>query len=255
MGRLVVRAVAEAPDLALAAATVRPGTLLVGGDAGEVAGVGPLGVTVTDRLADAHGSVDCVVDFTLPQAVPAHLEFCARAGVPLVLGVTGLDPALQADVEALARRVPVVQAANFSVGVTLALDLLRTAAHAFGADADVEIVDTHHRGKRDAPSGTALAMGRAVADGRGTTLDALRLPDQAPERVPGALGFSALRAGDVVGEHAVTFFAAGERLELAHRATDRGVFARGALRAARWLLRGPAPGLYDMRDVLGLDPG
>lgn len=194
---------------------------------------------------------DAVIDFTTPDALAAHAELAARHGRPLVVGTTGLDAAAQAALAAAAEKAPILQAANMSVGVTMLLALVEDAAKRLGADFDIEIFEAHHRHKVDAPSGTALALGRAAAKGRGLDFDAAKTVDREGVRASDTIGFSVFRGGDVVGEHTVTFAGAGERVELVHKATDRAIFARGAIRAALWLTR-QKPGLYTMRDVLGL---
>lgn len=252
MGRILVGAIAGSPECLLAGAAVRPGSRLTGRDAGENAGVGSLGVALADSADRALEGADVALDFSLPEATAEVLAACRRLRVPLVIGTTGLSREQEAAVEALARDVAVVRAANTSIGVTLLAGLVRRAAAVLGEGYDVEILDLHHRYKRDAPSGTALALGRAVAEGRGTTpaSEMGRRPGDGV-RTPGAVGFASLRAGDVAGEHTVLFAGEGERLELVHRASDRMAFARGALRAAAWVA-GRAPGLYGMEDVLGL---
>lgn len=197
---------------------------------------------------------DLVVDFSTPGGCAAIATHCARLGTPLVSGTTGLDDSQRSALADAARQVAVLHAPNMSAGVTLLLDLVRRTASALGEDADAEIFEAHHRHKKDAPSGTALRLGQVVAEAWGAGFQERAVFDRATEgtgRRPGEIGFASLRAGDIVGEHQVWFALAGERIELAHRATDRGIFARGALRAARWVLDRPA-GLYDMRDVLGL---
>lgn len=197
---------------------------------------------------------DLVVDFSTPRACAAIAMHCARLGKPLVSGTTGVDDSQRSALEDAARKVAVVHAPNMSAGVTLLLDLVRRTAAALGEDADTEIFEAHHRHKKDAPSGTALRLGQAVAEAWGAEFHERAVFTRESEgrgRRPGEIGFASLRAGDIVGEHQVWFALAGERIELAHRATDRGIFARGALRAARWVMDRPA-GLYDMRDVLGL---
>jgi len=194
------------------------------------------------------------VDFSLGGCVAAHCHACAAAGVPLLVGVTGFDPATLAVIERAATEIPVLIAPNTSVGVSIVAKLVSIAAQGLGSAYDVEIVEAHHRMKRDAPSGTALALGQAVAEGRAQSLHDVAAFDRAAQglaRAPGSIGFASIRAGDIVGEHTVIFAAAGERVEITHRATDRNTFARGALRAADWLARQPA-GLYRMQNVLGL---
>ncbi len=204
-------------------------------------------------LSDAQGKMATVaLDFSVAAAVAAHAEACAAAGVPLLIGATGLDASALEPLRRAAQTIPVLLAPNTSVGVGVLAELARTAATALGPDFDVEILESHHRLKRDAPSGTALRLGEIIAATRNQTLDQAAVYDRHGKHAPraeGSIGFSVLRAGDIVGEHTVVFAGAGERLELTHRATDREVFARGALRAAEWLA-GRAPGTYGMQDVL-----
>lgn len=254
MGRNLIAAVFERDDTELTAALARPGSSLVGVDAGELAGQGAIGVTVSDDLQAVLPGVDALIDFTLPEPASAHVAACADAGVPLVLGTTGFDAEQSQGVATAARRIPLVHAANYSVGVTLSLRLMATAARALGEDYDVEIVEAHHRHKVDAPSGTALRMGEAVAAARDTDLGACAVHGRqghTGERDRGTIGLHAVRGGDVVGDHTVLFLGQGERLELSHRASSRMTFARGAVRSALWV-REQSPGLYDMEDVLGL---
>jgi 4-hydroxy-tetrahydrodipicolinate reductase len=214
----------------------------------------PTGVTVTADAGAGLSAAAVAVDFSLPQCVADNARACAAAGVALLVGTTGIDAAASAALEQAATLIPVLIAPNTSVGVNLMMHLVRRAAISLGSEYDVEITEAHHRGKRDAPSGTALALGRAVAEAHGETLAKVAVFDRhgtfAP-REPGSVGFAVLRAGDIVGEHTVIFAAAGERIEITHRATDRATFARGALRAAAWLVGRPA-GLYGMENVLDL---
>ncbi len=196
-------------------------------------------------------ATEAVIDFTAPDALVGHAALAARYGRALVVGTTGLDMAAQKALEAAAQKAPILQAANMSVGVTMLLALVEDAAARLGPGFDIEIFEAHHRHKVDAPSGTALALGRAAAQGRGLDFEKARTVAREGTRADDAIGFSVFRGGDVVGEHTVTFAGAGERIELAHKATDRAIFARGAVRAALWLTR-QKPGLYSMRDVLGL---
>jgi 4-hydroxy-tetrahydrodipicolinate reductase len=208
---------------------------------------------ISTDLESALRGADVMIDFSSPSSTAANLAACARHGVAALVGTTGLgDEAERAASEASAR-IPVLIAANTSLGVTLLTELVRQAAAALPADFDIEITEGHHRHKKDAPSGTALALGRAAAEGRGQTLDAVRAATREGEslRKPGEIGFSVIRAGDLVGDHLVLFAGEGERVTLGHQATDRAIFARGALRAARWLA-GRAPGRYQMVDVIGL---
>ena len=254
MGRSLVGLVAAAEDLRLVAATARAGSDWVGRDAGECAACGRLDVALGDSPGAAAAVADVLVDFTLPEALEANLAAAVASATPLVIGTTGLDAAAEAAVERAAAQVPLVHAANYSSGVTLMRRLVETAAAALDDDYDVEILDAHHRHKRDAPSGTAWALGESVARGRDVALETRAVVARdgiTGARQPGSIGFQALRGGDIVGEHTVMLAGEGERLEITHRASSRATFARGALRAARWVI-GRRPGRYDMDDVLGL---
>ncbi len=254
MGRMLLRTVAAEPDCALAGGSDAPGGPAIGQDLGSLAGLGELGLKVVDDPLELFAAADAVVDFTAPEASVAHAELAAQAKVPLVVGTTGLDPDQQAAIARAARHTVIVQAANMSLGVNLLLALVERVAASLDAAYDIEIVEMHHRHKVDAPSGTALALGQAAAAGRGVALDAVAergRDGMTGARKPGAIGFAALRGGDVAGEHTVVFAGEGERIELTHKATSREVFAHGAVTAARWA-QGKAPGLYAMRDVLGL---
>ena len=256
MGTQIVRLVHAAEGLALGGAVERPGQA-VGQDAGALAGIGAVGVAVVDDLAKALPGADVVVDFTSHEASARHAEVCAEAGVALVVGSTGFTPEAKARVTAAAGRVPVVLSPNMSVGVNVLFELVRQAAAVLGDAYDVEIVEIHHNKKRDAPSGTAVRLGEVAAEALGRDpKDALAFARHGilGERPPWQIGVQTLRGGDVVGEHTVYFCGEGERLELTHRATSRDQFARGAVRAARWIAGKPA-GLYDMADVLGLRSG
>jgi len=253
MGRMLVRAISEAEGAELVGATERPGSGWIGQDVGTLAGLSGLGVTVVNAL-DACPEADVIIDFTAPQATLAHAAFAAGKGMRMVIGTTGFEPEMLAELKKTLAGVPVVMAANYSVGVTLALELIRQAAAVLGEDYDAEIFEAHHKHKVDAPSGTALAMGRALADGRGVDLDDAAVYARqgiTGPRQPGSIGFSVIRAGNIVGEHSAKFVSDEERVEINHIASDRMVFARGAVRAAGWLMD-QKPGWYDMRDVLGL---
>lgn len=260
MGLAIARLIAQraVPGLELAGAIDRADSPLAGQDAGVAAGVGPLGVVVGGDLAAALAArPDVAVDFSSPAAAAATAAQVAAAGVPWVLGTTGLDAAAQAAIAQTAQKIPVVLSANMSLGVNLLYALVEQAARALrGRGYDCEIIERHHRRKKDAPSGTALYLGEAAAQGFGWDLKDVAIdgrtgiPGERPEK---EIGFHAVRGGDVVGDHVVLFAADGECLELSHRATSRDTLARGALRAAAWL-PGRAPGLYGMRDVLGLAP-
>ncbi len=254
MGGALIRGLAQMSDLTLVGAVERKGHAAVGTDAGTAAGLAPLGVAITDDLAKAVRASDAVVDFTLHTEVPATVSLAAEVGAAYVLGTTGLDPQEQSAVESAATRIPIVWAPNMSLGVNVLLHLVQRAAAALGLDYDAEIVEIHHRHKLDAPSGTALGLGHAVAAGRGQDLKAVVRHGRegiTGERPRGEIGFHALRGGDVVGDHTVVFATDGERIELTHKAANRDCFANGALRAVRWLKGRPA-GLYTMADVLGL---
>jgi 4-hydroxy-tetrahydrodipicolinate reductase len=259
MGQSLIRALREAgqpgevsPALRLSGALASASSSHLGRDA-AVEGP-PTGVTVTADAGAALSGAKLALDFSQPAAVVAHARACADARVPLLIGVTGFDGAAREELNALARRIPLLLAPNTSVGVAVLNQLAAVAAKTLGLAYDVEIGEAHHAGKRDAPSGTALKLGETVAGARGqrfSEVAAYGRADAPGVRSAGSIGFSVLRAGDIVGEHTVTLAAAGERVELTHRATDRMIFARGALRAGQWLTAQP-PGLYSMKDVLGL---
>lgn len=254
MGRSLVQAIAASAELTLTAAIGRPGAPYLGQDAGQWAGAGALGVAISEDLAGVLPSLDVLIEFGPVVAALDHGAACSEQGTPLVLGSTGFAAAEMEMVQGWAQRIPVLVAPNMSVGVNVLLAFLPRIVAALGPDYDVEIVEAHHRHKRDAPSGTALALGKAVAAGRGVNLSDVACLDRngvPGPRVEGSIGFATLRAADVVGEHTVWLAGTGERLELTHRAASRLNFALGALRAARWLHGRPA-GLYDMQDVLGL---
>ena len=252
MGRALVQAVVADGDLALGAALERPGMPLVGQDAGELAGVGGLQVLVEDSPAGALEQFDVLIDFTLPSATLEAVAICRGAGKSMVIGTTGFDAQGHKAIRAAAGEIPILMAPNMSLGVNLLFRLIEQAARALGDDFDVEIIEAHHRHKIDAPSGTALHMGRILADALGRDLAQAAVYARQGEtgaRRRGAIGFATVRAGDLVGEHTALFAGTGERLEITHRAASRANFAQGALRAAKFLEGRPA-GLYDMQDVL-----
>ena len=254
MGRMLVAAVQATPGVMLSAALARAGSPALGRDAGMLAGLGPIGVPVTEDPLEAFVAADGVLDFTLPDATVHFAMLAAQARIAHVIGTTGLVAADLARLEAAARHAPLVRSGNMSLGVNLLAALVRRAARTLGTEWDIEIAEMHHRGKVDAPSGTALLLGEAAAEGRGTSLAeaAVRGRDGITgAREAGTIGFAALRGGTVVGEHSVVFAGDGERIELNHRAEDRSLFARGAVKAALWA-RGRRPGLYSMADVLDL---
>ena len=254
MGRALLEAVAADASCTLAAAIDRPGSPLLGQDAGVVTG-SISGIRVSDALAaGADGAVQALIDFTRPEATFAYMDACIAANVPLVIGTTGFDDAGRARIHAAARHIPIVFAPNMSVGVNLLLKLAELAAQVLDDGYDIEIIEAHHRHKVDAPSGTALGLGQAVARATGRDLDACAVYGRegvTGERDPKTIGFATVRGGDIVGDHTLLFAGIGERVELTHKASSRATFAQGALRAAKWL-QGQAPGLYDMRDVLNL---
>ncbi|MFZ9948156.1 MAG: 4-hydroxy-tetrahydrodipicolinate reductase [Gemmobacter sp.] len=254
MGQMLIRTLAEAEGLRLHACLERPGHGWIGQDIGEAMGGAPLGVRVGDDPLEALAQARALIDFTSPAASVAHAAIAAQARIVHVIGTTGFEAAHLAALAAAARHAVIVRAGNMSLGVNLLAGLVRKVAGALGPEWDIEIVEAHHRLKVDAPSGTALMLGEAAAEGRGVTLAAVadRGRDGRPgARRAGAIGFAAIRGGDIVGEHDVIFAGAGERIVLRHVATDRAIFARGALRAAQWGL-GQKPGAYDMTHVLGI---
>lgn len=254
MGTAIIRLIAGSTDLVLAGAVAEPGHARLGGDAGSIAGAGPLGVTVTARLADALTGVDVAIDFTTAAAAEANLKACMEARCALVMGTTGLGERQQGLLEQASRAIPVVYGRNMSVGVLVFTELARQAARLLGPEADIEIIEAHHRDKVDSPSGTALQLGEAVAGALGKRIEDVAVYDRfavrAPRR-PGSIGFSSVRAGRIIGDHEILFALDEELLRLEHRALDRTTFARGAVRAARWVV-GKPPRLYGMGDVLGL---
>lgn len=253
MGRMLVRAVSEHPNMSLAGATERPGSAYIGRDTGEFAGVETLGVPLVDDITNCP-EADLLIDFTAPAATLDHAAFVAARNMAMVIGTTGFDADQLRQLKQILADSPVVMAANYSVGVNLALSLIEHAAQVLGNDYDAEIFEAHHKHKVDAPSGTALAMGQALADGRNVNLDDVSVLSRegiTGARKPGDIGFSVVRGGNIVGEHKAMFIADEERIEINHIASDRMVFARGAVRAGNWLSGQPA-GWYDMQDVLGL---
>jgi 4-hydroxy-tetrahydrodipicolinate reductase len=254
MGQALARAIAADLNCKLAGAIEAKDSPAIGQDIGEIAGIGPVGVAITADPLPVFASVDGVLDFTAPKATVEFAGLAAQARIVHVIGTTGLSADDQEKLEAAARHATIVKAGNMSFGVNLLAALTNRVAQVLGPDFDVEIVELHHRHKRDAPSGTALMLGEAAARGRNILLKdrkvAARDGDIGPRR-EGDIGFAIMRGGDVVGEHRVIFAGDGERIELTHIATDRGIFAKGAVRAALWA-RGQLPGLYAMSDVIGL---
>lgn len=254
MGKTLIRAIHDAPDMTLGAAFERAGLSLLGADAGELAGVGNVGVALGDDLDAAADAFDILIDFSVPQATLASVALCAARGKGLVIGTTGFDAAGLAEIRQAAQRIPIVMAPNMSVGVNLTFKLVELAARILGDGVDIEIIEAHHRDKIDAPSGTALHMGELVAGALDRELADVAVYGREGTTGPRSretIGFATVRAGDIVGEHTVVYAGNGERLEITHRAESRMNFAHGALRAARFLAE-RTNGLFDMQDVLGI---
>jgi 4-hydroxy-tetrahydrodipicolinate reductase len=254
MGRTLVKAIAETKGLALAGALEQAGSPLIGQDAGELAGLGKSGVALTSGIAAALSKADGVVDFTIPAASRDLVGKAAQAGIVHVIGTTGFSADDEAAIKAASAKAVIVKSGNMSLGVNLLAALVKRVAKTLDDEFDIEVLEMHHNKKIDAPSGTALLLGRAAAEGRGIDLkqrSVMSREGHTGARKAGDIGFATLRGGSVVGEHNVIFAGPAERIELAHRAEDRMIFARGALKAALWA-RGQKPGLYSMADVLGL---
>ncbi|MDE2260968.1 MAG: 4-hydroxy-tetrahydrodipicolinate reductase [Gammaproteobacteria bacterium] len=256
MGQALVRMACEFPALRITGVVASAGSASLGRDAGVLAGIEPLGVELTSDLPAALAQADVAIDFSQPRATRANIAACRAAGKPLLIGTTGFGAEVsEAELDAAAGDIPLLIAPNTSLGVALLAELVRRAARTLPREFDVEIIEAHHRMKRDAPSGTALALARAAGEGRGigpaqavSAASAVR----SGQRPQGEIGFAVIRGGDIVGEHTVLFAGPGEELRLSHRAGDRAIFARGALRAAQWLLSQP-PGRYGMRDIVHAD--
>ncbi len=254
MGRSLIEAAQGQDGVELATAVDRADGDAVGRDAGELAGIGRLGVPVVDDLEKVVRDFDVLIDFTLPEASLAHADICRRHGRRMVIGTTGFSTDQRAELDAAAEDIALVLAPNMSVGVNLCLKLLDTAARVLGDEVDIEIIEAHHRHKVDAPSGTALRMGEVVAEALGRDLGECAVygrEGRTGARERKTIGFETIRAGDIVGEHTVMFAGMGERVEIVHKASSRMTFANGALRAAQWIM-GRERGRYDMQDVLGL---
>ncbi len=251
MGRAVIAAAAAHPALQVTAALECADSSELGTDAGALAGLGRSGVVIGADLLAALAQGDVLIDFTDAASTLKHLDACERAGVAALICTTGLAAEVYARAEQIAKSIPVLISANTSLGVTLLAELVRLAARALPREFDIEIIEAHHRHKKDAPSGTALALGRAAAEGREVRLDAVanRARDGIAPRADGEIGFAVVRGGDIVGDHTVLFAGPAERLVLSHQATDRAVFARGAVATAVWLA-GQPPGYYQMRDFV-----
>ncbi len=254
MGRALIEAVQAAEGMRGTAAIARPESPVLGTDAGAVAGIGEIGVAIGDDLAAVTDRIDVLIDFTLPEPTLDHLAVCRRAGTRMVIGTTGFDATGKQAIRDAADDIAIVFAPNMSVGVNLCFKLLDLAARVLGDEADIEIIEAHHRHKVDAPSGTALRMGEVVAEALGRNLDEVAVygrQGHTGERDRRTIGFETIRAGDIVGEHTVMFADIGERVEITHKASSRMTFAKGAVRAAGWLMDHER-GLFDMQDVLGL---
>ena len=254
MGQALLRACFSTPNIILTAAIEKEDSPAVGADAGEMAGFQKLGVPVVGNLRSIIDTIDVVIDFTRPESTLTALAICRKLGKGLVIGTTGFTAQQRGEIEAASRDIPIMLAPNMSVGVNLCLKLLEIAAKVIGESSDIEIIEAHHRHKIDAPSGTALRMGEVIAKSLGRDLQECAVygrQGHTGERPPKSIGFSVIRAGDIVGEHTVLFAEEGERVEITHNASSRATFAKGAMRAAQWLMNQPA-GLYDMQDVLGL---
>ncbi len=253
MGRMLIEAIAAAPDATLAGALDVAGSPSIGQDAGAFAGQ-PTGVIIRSELSEALADADVLIDFTRPEGTLQHLAYCAANNVKLVIGTTGFDDAGKAAIRAAGEQIGIVFAPNMSVGVNVTLKLLEMAAKSFSEGYDIEIVEAHHRHKVDAPSGTALKMGEVIADALGRDLKECAVYGRegvTGERDPSTIGFATVRGGDVVGDHTVMFLGTGERIEISHKSSSRVTYAHGAVRAARFLADKPA-GLFGMDDVLGL---
>lgn len=254
MGLTLVRAVKETAGCSVAGAIETPGSIALGQDVGLLAGVGKLTVAITDDLATIADKIDGVIDFSVPPASVRNAALAAKAGIVHIIGTTGFSVADEAEIAKAAKRAIIVKAGNFSFGVNLLAALTRKLAAALDEEFDIEVLEMHHKHKVDAPSGTALMLGAAAAEGRGIDLAkaSVRARDgHTGARTPGSIGFATLRGGSVVGDHTVIFAGEHERIEITHKAMDRGMFARGAVKAALWA-REKKPGLYAMTDVLGL---
>ena len=254
MGRSLIEACQQTSGVDITVALEHPDSSLLGSDAGELVGVGKLGVLIGAELAVVVDDFDVLIDFTRPEPTLANLEVCRQAGRRVVIGTTGFSEEEKAQIKAASRDTAVVFAPNMSVGVNVCLKLLDMAARVLGDDVDIEVIEAHHRHKVDAPSGTALRMGEVVAEALGRNLEDCAVygrEGHTGERDRKTIGFETIRAGDIVGDHTVLFAGTGERIEITHKASSRMTFANGAVRAASWLT-GQKTGLFDMRDVLGL---
>ena len=255
MGRMLIEAIQENAQTILNAAIEREGSSLVGADAGEVAAIERLEVKIVDDLVSVIKDIEVLIDFSLPDATEQNMQICAEHNVAMVIGTTGFNEQQEQVLTEVSKHIPIVYAGNYSTGVNLSLKLLGMAAKAFGNDADVEIIEAHHKHKIDAPSGTAYMMAEAVAEARGQNLKDVAIygrEGQTGEREAGTIGIHAIRGGEIIGDHTVMFIADGEVVEITHRARARMTFAAGAVRAATWVIQ-QGNGQYNMQDVLGLN--
>lgn len=254
MGRMLIEAVAQNPKTQLAAAIERSGSSLVGVDAGELVGLDKNGVALSDNLEAELGKIDVLIDFSLPDSTEKNVQLCAEHKVAMVIGTTGLSEAQQKALDEACEQIPVVYAGNYSTGVNVSLKLIEMAAKAFGDTADIEVIESHHKHKVDAPSGTAFMMANAAAEARGQNLKEVAIygrEGHTGERKPGSIGIHAIRGGEIIGDHSVMLIADGEMVEIKHHARERMTFAAGAVRASTWIVSQEV-GRYDMQDVLGL---
>ena len=255
MGRMLIEAVQDNPQTTLSAAIERQGSSLVGADAGEVAAIGHLNIKIVDDLVAVIDDIEVLIDFSLPTATEQNMRICAEHKVAMVIGTTGFNEQQEQVLADASKHIPIVYAGNYSTGVNLSLKLLEMAAKAFGTDADVEVIEAHHKHKIDAPSGTAYMMAEAVAQARGQNLKDVAVygrEGQTGARKQGDIGIHAIRGGEIIGDHTVMFIAEGEVVEITHRARARMTFAAGAVRATTWVIEQQA-GQYNMQDVLGLN--
>ena len=255
MGKTLLEACAESDAVCVSVATEQRGSSLIGVDTGELIGAAKSGIAISDSLDTVNNDFDILIDFTRPKPTLAHLAWCITHKKAIIIGTTGFSEAEKCTISAAAKQIPVVFAANFSVGVNLTLKLLEMAAKVMGDEVDIEIIEAHHRYKVDAPSGTALAMGEVIAKALGRNLSECAVygrEGHTGERKRQTIGFESIRAGDIVGEHTVYFAGIGERIEIAHKASNRMTFAKGAVRAANWLSL-QRKGLFSMQDVLKLN--
>lgn len=254
MGKNLLEAIQRNDNTCLGAAIVEPTSSLVGADAGELANLGKLGIAIDTSLENQLDNFDVLIDFTHPTVTMNNLSLCAKAKKAIIIGTTGFSVEQKQQIAEVAKQIPIVFSANYSIGINLCFKLLDVAAKVLGDEVDIEVLEAHHRNKVDAPSGTALRMGEVVAEALGRNLKDVAVygrEGQTGARQRDTIGFATVRAGDVVGDHTVLFAAEGERVEITHKASNRMIYANGAVRAALWL-QNQASGLYDMQDVLGL---